>query len=344
MPYLILMICVMFQVTYSCGAAAEIYRWQDASGAWHFGDQVPLRKTQSAKLVTFKGERSAAQRLGTLKKQVGNVIAKRVAHGRYQQYIPEGGLDAFKIFVVNHGMFASDETALDSARNTLKKWVRFADEHKVIIVAPAFDNHNYAATVPGARNGGYRGLYGRHVGADEFLHEILREYTLANPGYDGRFYLSGHSAGAQFANRYLVRHPERVIAAAFSAPAWLAQPDDAHNWPYGMGRRQFMVSWPGENRRKKVDIRPAPRGWLLATQRPVAIVVGERDLKKIRHVPGIGGDTHVDRARHWVAAMNQYAENLGREGRVELILVPDVGHNYGRLARVCQKFLSGYLL
>lgn len=103
-----------------------------------------------------------------LKKEVGSIVLKRVAHGQYQQYIPEGGLDDFKIVVVNHGMFSGTETAVISAKNTLDDWIPFANQLKVIIIAPAFDNHHYATTVPGARNGGYRGLYGRDVGADDF--------------------------------------------------------------------------------------------------------------------------------------------------------------------------------
>lgn len=197
--------------------------------------------------------------------------------------------------------------------------------------------------MPGARNGGYRGLFGRHVGADDFLHEIIRKYQMANSSYDGRFYLSGHSAGAQFANRYLVRYPERVIAAAFTAPAWFAQPSKEHKWPYGMGNRKFTAQWPGEHFAKKINIRPVTKGWLLATQRPIAVVVGELDLKKIRHVNGIGGDTHVARAKHWVKAMNEYARQFGRQSSVELILKPNIGHNYGKLARLCQAFLTKHI-
>ena len=322
---------------------SEVYRWKDENGKLHFSDQPPKIDKQQAETVEVKGLLSEEQRFNNLKNEIGKIELKSVAHGQYQQYIPEGAMENFKIVAVNHGMFSDAETSVKSAKNTLKKWIRFANKTKAIIVAPVSDNHRYAVTKRGAGKGGYRGLFGRHIGADEFLHEIIQKYTLANRQYDGRFYLSGHSAGAQFANRYLVRHPERVIAAAFSAPAWFAQPSTEHKWPYGMGRRAFTAQWPDEFQKKRIDIQPDPNGWLLATQRPVAVVVGELDLKPMRHVPGIGGDTHVDRAKHWVKVMNQYARQFGKNSQAEMKLVSEVGHNYGKLARECQEFLANYI-
>ena len=110
-----------------------------------------------------------------------------------------------------------------------------------------------------------------------------------------------------------------------------------------MGRRTFTAQWPGELRKTPIDIQPDPNGWRLATQRPVAVIVGELDLKPIHHVPGIGGDTHVERAKHWVKSMNQYAERFGKPGHVELKLIPNVGHNYGKLARQCQSFFEKHI-
>jgi ribosome-binding ATPase YchF (GTP1/OBG family) len=57
------------------------------------------------------------------------------------------------------------------------------------------------------------------MGADDFLHNILVHvgHITSVPTSGRRFFLYGHSAGGQFANRYLVRHPERVIAAGYGA-------------------------------------------------------------------------------------------------------------------------------
>lgn len=328
----ILLIGLMFC---SFSVWAEIYKWTDDKGRVHFTDKPP-KNNQPVISLADDADRKAQK----LASEQGDIVLKAVAFGQYHQYIAEGALDKFTVLVVNHGMFSDKETAVRASYNTLKIWRKFADEHKLIVVAPVFDNENYAATVNGAGNGGYRGLFGRKVGADIFLHEIIDEYKAAKKSYDGRFYLYGHSAGAQFTNRYLVRHPHRVIATSFSAPAWFALPSSEHKWPLGMAKRKYTAYWPGENAGQAIDIRPLVSTWLTATQIPVEVVVGELDLDKMRHVDGIGGDTHVDRAKFWVESMNKFAQEHGRKGNVQLNIVSGVGHNYGKLARVSQKFFA----
>ena len=332
-------------LSFSAVVSAGIYRWVDENGKTHFSDKKPSSTVNSNQLSNVEFGLSESARLEILQGEIGRIVLKQVVHGQYQQYIPKGGLalSTLKIVVVNHGMFGKNENEITSARNTLDDWIAFSEKYQAIIVAPAYDNANYAVTEPGDGKGGYRGLFGRKVGADEFLHEIINEYQQANSAYDGRFYLSGHSAGAQFANRYIVRHPDRVIAAAFSAPAWFAQPTDTFEWPYGMGRRQFNSRWPGESFSRKIDVQPNQSGWLAAAQKPIMVVVGELDLDKLRHVEGIGGDTHVARAKYWVNAMNQYAVQYEKKGKVELKLISNVGHSYGKLARECQKYLEKYM-
>lgn len=319
----------------SFSVSAEIYKWTDEKGRVHFTDKPSKNNQPVASLADDTGKK--AQKLVS---EQGDIVLKTVVYGQYHQYIAHGALEKFTVLVVNHGMFSDKETATGASYNTLKIWRKFADEHKLILVAPVFDNENYAATVNGAGNGGYRGLFGRKVGADIFLHNIIDEYKAAQKSYDGRFYLYGHSAGAQFANRYLVRHPHRVIATSFSAPAWFALPSNKHKWPLGMAKRQYTAYWPGENAGQAIDIRPQVSTWLAATQIPVEVVVGELDLDKMRHVEGIGGDTHVDRAKFWVGSMNKLAQEHGRRGEVRLNIVSGVGHNYGKLARVSQKFFA----
>src|ERR1700690_3860926 len=54
------------------------------------------------------------------------------------------------------------------------------------------------------------------------------------PRFSGQFSLHGHSAGAQFAARYLVTHPSRLEAVVLSAPGAYPFPDPALPWPNGM--------------------------------------------------------------------------------------------------------------
>lgn len=321
-------------------AYGEIYGWKDSKGNVHFSDHRPEKEGLGLR-ISESIESQEEALFNQLRGEAGKRILKSLNNGDFYQYIPKSFDNAFAIVVVNHGMFSGGETAKDSAKNTSRRWQRFAEENGVIIVAPVFDNYRYAVTEEGPQKWGYRALFGRKVGADEFLNEILAYYQRANRYYDGKIFLSGHSAGAQFANRYLVRHPQRVRAAAFSAPAWFALPTYSFQWPNGMKRRYRVVRWPGELIDKVIDIPSSPSGWLKAAQLPVTVVVGEQDLEKLRSVEGVGGDTHVDRAKFWVNAMNEYAKENGASGRVELKIVEGVGHNFGKLAQVCQDSLKG---
>ncbi|MBL4799567.1 MAG: DUF4124 domain-containing protein [Oleispira sp.] len=315
----------------------EIYQWKDSGGRTHFSDKPPKEELTAINQLAVEVDSSLEKSLfNQLKTEEGERVLKSVANGNFYQYIPRGISKAFAVVVVNHGMFSRDESAKESAYNTSRRWQRFSEKTGAIIIAPVFDNYSYAVTSEGPQKWGYRGLFGRKQGADMFLNDVISYYQRANSFYDGKIFLSGHSAGAQFANRYLVRHPNKVHAAAFSAPAWFSLPTYQFPWPNGMKQRYRVIRWPGELTDKIIDIRPDPKGWLKASQLPVTVIVGENDLEKIRHVDGVGGDTHVDRAVYWVESMNKYANKNGLEGHVKLKIVTDVGHNFGKLAAECQ--------
>lgn len=317
---------------------SAVYQWQDQHGRTHFSDQKPQQEK-----YTLKAEAQSVA-FEDLLPERGQRLIKNLVHGDYYQYLPKQLNRQSPIVVVAHGMFPDSETAKDAAWNTSRRWQRFAEKHNSIIVAPVFDNYRYAATRGGPQKWGYRGLFGRDVGADQFLHEIIAVYQRHNSDYDGRFYLFGHSAGAQFANRYLVRHPDRVIATALSAPAWFALPTAELPWPNGMGQRSRVIRWPGQLTDKRINITPEPSGWLKANQRPVLVAVGELDTQLIRHVSGVGGDNHVTRAEFYVDSMHQFARESFINSQIELQIVPDVGHNFGKLAQICQDYFSPLLM
>ena len=78
-------------------------------------------------------------------------------------------------------------------------------------------------------------MFGRKADADEFVNAVVDEVAGEHvPDFAGRFSLHGHSAGAQFAARYLVAHPERLDAVVLSAPSAYPFPDPARPWPDGM--------------------------------------------------------------------------------------------------------------
>ena len=254
------------------------------------------------------------------------------------EYLPRS--EPRGVLVIAHGSTEEEKSEQDLrklAETFLRRWVRFADEHGLIAVAPIFD-HNFGSWVsePGIVLGGYRGLAGKEIGADEFVDQIVDRYR-AQIGGGERFYLYGHSAGGQFAGRYAVRHPDRLKALILSAPGRYAFPDPQAPWPYGQKEVTVRDGPAGAAR----VIRPDRDGWRKAAALPITVVVGTADTEpqppRAAHV----GTTRVEYARAWVDAMTRIAPE--GKSRIRLITVPRIGHSSAGLTPTCQKALAEYV-
>jgi pimeloyl-ACP methyl ester carboxylesterase len=270
-------------------------------------------------------------------KEAGKVQEKHTRNGHYLEYIPRTLKEPVRILVVVHGTLGRNETALEVAENFLINFIPAAKRRGVILLAPAFDQQNFGGLAgPG---GGYRGLFGREIQADEFLNRILARYMTTFSNYDGTIYLYGHSAGGQFVSRYVVMHPEKLNAAVISAAGSYAFPNPKAPWPDGMQPLRRTMTWDGDVTPQSVDLRPDPDGWLEASQLPVTVLVGDGDETQLRQSPTQTGTDMVTRARCWVEEMNALAEAHEKTGKVRLVAVPGVGHNSAQLSPEGIRFL-----
>ena len=263
----------------------------------------------------------------------GEIMAVETPHGAYLQYVPRQTTSHPRVLVIVHGSLEKNRTALDLARRFIARWLNFAETKKTVLIAPAFDRHRYQSY------GGYRGLFGRDIGADEFVNLAVDQLKGRFSDYDGRFYLYGHSAGGQFAVRYCVTHPERVHQAVFSAPGRYAFPNRRAPWPYGSGRLHRPIRYKNPEETKYIDIEPDFSRWQEATKLPITIVVGALDREEQPNRPGHRGKTRVDLARNWAADMNALACGNDEVPRVEVHLIDGVGHSSKRLTPYCQEIL-----
>lgn len=257
-------------------------------------------------------------------------------HGAYVRYVPRAMTKEkpYRLLVLIHGSIAEGDSAIDAAQTYAKRWIDLAERKRLVILAPAFDQENFGGHAgPG---GGYRGLFGRKIGADEFLNAVVDATRATLQTLDDRFYLYGHSAGGQFVSRYIVMHPERVKSAVICAAGTFAFPDANTPWTNGMKPLKRRMRWGDNEPWREIEIAPDPKGWLAATQIPITVIVGARDTAPIKPLPGNPGVTHVERARHWVRAMEAFARAHGKTARVRFIEVKDVGHNSARLTPACQ--------
>jgi dienelactone hydrolase len=229
----------------------------------------------------------------------------------YSLYLPRRAAPDAPVLTVVHG--------LSRTRNSqANAFVAACEERGVVLLAPSFI---------GPAHADYQrlGREGRGRRADLFLHACLQEVTRLTGADTSRFGLFGFSGGAQFAHRYLMAHPHRVTGAVIGASGWYTFPDPAAKFPYGLRATRRL---PG--------LSFNPEDYLRV---PVTVIVGELDtttenLRRSDRVLQQQGPTRVERARRWVAAMQEQARAHGLPARVELQLLPGLAHGF---AALCQQ-------
>jgi pimeloyl-ACP methyl ester carboxylesterase len=272
--------------------------------------------------------------------QQGKVVTRKVRFGEYVQYLPKR--EALGVLVVVHGQPAGDDIKdiHGLAERFVKRWVPFAEEHRLLVLGPVFDNENFDS-VDGNQGGGYRALYGRQIAADAYVNDMIdRSKALVAKGWDGRIVLYGHSAGGQFTSRYVVKHPDRVRAAVISAAGIYAMPDPTIEWPNGSAPVNRTLYWGPSKEPQPISITPNLNGWVKASGLPITVVVGKDDTEPQKKRAGHDGSTRVEFARQWVASMNKLAERRRKKGTVRLVVVEGVGHDSARLTPAAQKALT----
>ena len=283
---------------------------------------------------------STALEAGHLQRR-GEIERGSTDNGDYWYYRPFGRLR--QILIIAHGTPGRDETADAAARRFIERWTSFAAEQRILLVAPAFDNLNFGGrSGPG---GGYRGLFGREVGADDFVLDIVERFASETPSLTGPFLLYGHSAGGQFACRFLLTHPERLRAVVLSAPGRYAFPDLEAAWPYGLKPIARDLRWKSPEAIRSARVTPERSKWLRAAGKPVFVIVGSEDLERqpIRAGHGRAGETRVSFAKAWTEAMLGFARAAGQKSRIEIEVVDGVGHSSRRLTPRAQDKLSEVL-
>jgi len=217
------------------------------------------------------------------------------------------------------------------ARSAVRRWAPFAESSAAIVIAPAMGAGQF---------GGYREMFGLQIDADDYVNRLVD--SAARPlirEFDGRFALHGHSAGGQFAARYLVAHPSRLRQAILSAPSTYPFPDSTVAWPNGMAP---VIRDAQSGNRAGKPYSPDPSGWLrAATQVPVTVLVGSRDTQPRPPSPAQPGTTRLDRAKAWVQAMRRLAESNGKAATVRLEVAPGLDHDEAAIAIPAQRILAG---
>ena len=232
---------------------------------------------------------------------------------RFYLYVPrsyDGGAQ-FRLLVVVHGYERR-------AEEYAEEFIRFADEHRYIILAPLFPRgERYQQLGIGDDDS---------IRADRRLLELVEEvggrYRVETASFD----LFGFSGGGQFAHRFLYVHPERLRSVVAAAPGTVALPTDRYRWPYGVADLERLAN-------VRFDLAKVRRVRAM-------LIVGEEDVEDDNlnesDEANRFGRTRLKRARTlheaWLAAGIQH----------EYVEVDDLGHELDeRIVRRATRFLAG---
>lgn len=235
----------------------------------------------------------------------------------YRVHLPDEYYDEenphYRLMVIIHGTGCEIEEYVRQA----KAW---ADENKVALMAPMFPG----GLIDREDFNSYKLLSCDGIRYDQILLSMVEDMQKRYPGVDGsRFFIFGHSGGGQFTNRFLLAHPQRLLAASIGAPGRPTFLNFSEDYFWGVRDFDQYFGHP-----VNVD---------LVRSVPIHISVGEKDVKFIGDSPY--GDNRV-------ARMKSLQKNLQENGCLaELEILEGFGHENGEAERVraAQRFFERVL-
>ncbi len=225
--------------------------------------------------------------------------------------------DAPVVFVL-HGV-------LRNAQEYRDNWLDLAEQRGIRVYVPEFDQAGF----PGGAYSIGAGFDGPvPFGAIEPLYAHIRDHRGANrAGY----VLFGHSAGAQFAHRYLcfAETPNLRLSIAANA-GWYTLPEGGFPWPYSLSGAPAPAC--------------APKDWLA---KPLLILLGDRDVdpnhQNLRKAPEAQaqGPHRLARGQAFYAEAGALAHRRGWSFNWSLQTVPGVAHDNAGMAKAAADHVAG---
>lgn len=227
-------------------------------------------------------------------------------------FVPPGAMPQTPVVIVMHGVGRNGEDYLND-------WMPHAKEHGFLLIVPEFSK----AQFPGEES------YNSGNTVDKAGRGLPREqwsYSAIEPIFDAvkvrtgnraeRYRLFGHSAGAQFVQRFIYFVPaarvERIVAAN---AGWYMLPDLSMEFPYGLKGTPVTEG----------DLRHA-------LSLPMTILLGTADtdlvLHSLRHTPQADaqGLHRLARGKYCHARAVETAQKLGLSLGWTLATAPDITH------------------
>jgi len=228
---------------------------------------------------------------------------------RYCLAIPEDG-QVDQVIVLVHGISRKNRWLIESFWPLVR-------ERNIALVAPLFSEAKH-------KDFQRLGRSGKGPRADLAMDAILAEVSKLTGWQQGKAYFFGHSAGAQYVQRYMFAHPQKVIRAALSAAGCYTFPRN-DNYPLGIREADDL---PG------VHFEP-----LRFLRIPTAVFIGLEDtvrdesLNCSRRVDRLQGKNRLERARNWVQAMHIASCQYFLKPTTELFEIAGISHDYAEAVK-----------
>jgi predicted esterase len=243
-------------------------------------------------------------------------------------HVPPGAEPDAPVVLVLHGMGRNGDGYRDA-------WVTPANAHGFVVLVPEFTDEHY----PGSREYNLGNVF---TADGQRRPEVEWSFSQIEPAFDDarvrlgltrqRYHLYGHSAGSQFAHRFLLFVPgARASRVVLANAGWYTLPTPDEAWPYGLGLDN------GEGYGAEDAVVPASHvtGFL---GRDVVVLLGDQDTDPqgsgLRTSPEAQaqGPHRFARGHHYYDFTRSLAEELGVNSNWALEIVPDVGHSNARMA------------
>ena len=242
---------------------------------------------------------------------------------RLQAYFhrADGWDESWPVVIVLHG-------ANRNVDYTASTWLPLAGQMQVMPVIPHFTEHRFRGDRY-ALGGIRRGSMGSKsaFNAIEPLFDIVRDVTGSR---SQRYSLFGHSAGAQFVERFLLFNPAaRVDRSVMSMAGYYTLPDTRLPWPYGLAQ---------------VAIGEDSFARLLARDCMVVLGVEDNDPRDERlrrtSLARLQGAHRLERGLNFFSRATRFAEINGLPMNWQLRVLSDVDHDSRAAAIASAEWLA----
>lgn len=242
--------------------------------------------------------------------QVKEHIVLKLSQGieiKYTVYIPEKNINSSKVLVSIHGLSRNYDSHFNMNLD-------YAMEKEYILIVPEFGNENFNTYST-------LGVIDNNNRADLALNEILQDVSRRINQNIEKINLVGYSAGAQFAHRYAMVHPEKINKLFICAPGFYTFLDENIYYPLGLKSKKYQ----------NIDFRNKIKEFL---NLEIFLYVGEKDLsregnlKKNEFLDRTQGKTRVERAKNWYKEINNRRKEFKIYKNFKFELIQNTPHSF----------------